>query len=150
MSQMIDKVNLLGLSLAKMEAFFAELGEKPFRARQVQQWIHQCGVDDFSQMSNLSKTLRTKLQEVAEVRPPELLEQLESVDGTRKWLMRVSGGSCIETVFIPEKTRHALCFFTGRLFAGLQFLRHRQAGISARFNGGRNRRTVVVGGAFIR
>lgn len=109
MSQMIDKVNLLGLSLAKMEAFFAELGEKPFRARQVQQWIHQCGVDDFSQMSNLSKALRTKLQEVAEVRPPELLEQLESVDGTRKWLMRVSGGSCIETVFIPEKKRGTLC-----------------------------------------
>jgi 23S rRNA (adenine2503-C2)-methyltransferase len=109
MSQMIDKVNLLGLSPAKMEAFFAGLGEKPFRARQVLQWIHQCGVDDFSQMSNLSKALRSKLEVVAEVRPPELLQQLESVDGTRKWLMRVSGGSCIETVFIPEKKRGTLC-----------------------------------------
>ncbi len=109
MSEMTDKVNLLGLSPAKMEAFFADLGEKPFRARQVLQWIHQCGVDDFSQMSNLSKALRSKLEAVAEVRPPELVQQLESVDGTRKWLTRVSGGSCIETVFIPEKKRGTLC-----------------------------------------
>ncbi len=109
MSEMTDKVNLLGLSPAKMEAFFADLGEKPFRARQVLQWIHQCGVDDFSQMSNLSKALRSKLETVAEVRPPELVQQLESVDGTRKWLTRVSGGSCIETVFIPEKKRGTLC-----------------------------------------
>ncbi len=109
MSQIVDKVNLLGLSSAKLEAFFAELGEKPFRARQVLQWIHQHGVDDFEQMSNLSKSLREKLAAVAEVRPPELLQQLESTDGTRKWLMRVSGGSCIETVFIPEKKRGTLC-----------------------------------------
>ncbi|HRF88389.1 MAG TPA: 23S rRNA (adenine(2503)-C(2))-methyltransferase RlmN, partial [Pseudomonadales bacterium] len=109
MSEMTDKVNLLGLSPAKMEAFFAELGEKPFRARQVLQWIHQYGVDDFSQMSNLSKALRAKLDAVAEVRSPELVQQMESVDGTRKWLIRVSGGSCIETVFIPEKKRGTLC-----------------------------------------
>jgi 23S rRNA (adenine2503-C2)-methyltransferase len=109
MSEMTDKENLLGLSPAKMEAFFAELGEKPFRARQVLQWIHQYGVDDFSQMSNLSKALRAKLDAVAEVRSPELVQQMESVDGTRKWLIRVSGGSCIETVFIPEKKRGTLC-----------------------------------------
>ncbi|HSC75772.1 MAG TPA: 23S rRNA (adenine(2503)-C(2))-methyltransferase RlmN [Pseudomonadales bacterium] len=108
MSQ-VDKVNLLGLSPAKMEAFFAGLGEKRFRAQQVSQWIHQHGVDQFEQMSNLSKPLRIKLAEIAEIRPPELLEQLESVDGTRKWLIRVSGGSCIETVFIPEKNRGTLC-----------------------------------------
>jgi 23S rRNA (adenine2503-C2)-methyltransferase len=133
-----------------MEAFFAELGEKPFRARQVLQWIHQYGVDDFSQMSNLSKALRAKLDAVAEVRPPELVQQMESVDGTRKWLIRVSGGSCIETVFIPEKkTRHAMCVLTGRLLVGLQFLRYRKTGVSARFNGGRNRRSAVVGGALV-
>ena len=108
MSQ-VDKVNLLGLSPAKLEAFFAGLGEKRFRAQQVSQWIHQHGVDQFEHMSNLSKPLRTKLAEVAEIRPPELLEQMESVDGTRKWLIRVSGGSCIETVFIPEKNRGTLC-----------------------------------------
>jgi 23S rRNA (adenine2503-C2)-methyltransferase len=109
MSQVVDKVNLLGLSPKKLEAFFASLGEKPFRARQVSQWIHQQGISDFAQMSNLSKSLRGKLEEVAEIRPPELLQQLDSTDGTRKWLIRVSGGSCVETVFIPEKKRGTLC-----------------------------------------
>lgn len=108
MSQ-VDKVNLLGLSPAKLEAFFAELGEKRFRAQQVSQWIHQHGIDQFEQMSNLSKPLRTRLAGIAEIRPPELVQQMESVDGTRKWLIRVSGGSCIETVFIPEKNRGTLC-----------------------------------------
>lgn len=108
MSQ-VDKVNLLGLSPAKLEAFFANLGEKRFRAQQVSQWIHQHGIDQFEQMSNLSKPLRTRLAEIAEIRPPELVQQMESVDGTRKWLIRVSGGSCIETVFIPEKNRGTLC-----------------------------------------
>lgn len=108
MSQ-VDKVNLLGLSPAKLEAFFSDLGEKRFRAQQVSQWIHQHGVDQFEQMSNLSKSLRTRLAEIAEIRPPELVQQMESVDGTRKWLIRVSGGSCIETVFIPEKNRGTLC-----------------------------------------
>jgi 23S rRNA (adenine2503-C2)-methyltransferase len=108
MSQ-VDKINLLGLSPAKLEAFFAELGEKRFRAQQVSQWIHQHGIDQFEQMSNLSKPLRIKLAEIAEIRPPELVQQLESTDGTRKWLIRVSGGSCVEAVFIPEKNRGTLC-----------------------------------------
>jgi 23S rRNA (adenine2503-C2)-methyltransferase len=108
MSQ-VDKVNLLGLSPAKLEAFFAGLGEKRFRAQQVSQWIHQHGIDQFEQMSNLSKPLRIKLAEIAEIRPPELVQQLESTDGTRKWLIRVAGGSCVEAVFIPEKNRGTLC-----------------------------------------
>src|SRR6478735_4548555 len=105
----VDKVNLLGLSPAKLEAFFADLGEKRFRAQRVSQWIHQHGIDQFEQMSNLSKPLRTKLAEIAEIRPPELVQQLESTDGTRKWLIRVAGGSCVEAVFIPEKNRGTLC-----------------------------------------
>lgn len=108
MSQ-VDKVNLLGLSPAKLEAFFADLGEKRFRAQQVSQWIHQHGIDQFEQMSNLSRPLRIKLSEIAEIRPPELVQQLESIDGTRKWLIRVAGGSCVEAVFIPEKNRGTLC-----------------------------------------
>ncbi len=108
MSQ-VDKINLLGLSPAKLEAFFAELGEKRFRAQQVSQWIHQHGIDQFEQMSNLSKPLRIKLAEIAEIRPPELVQQLESTDGTCKWLIRVAGGSCVEAVFIPEKNRGTLC-----------------------------------------
>ncbi|MEZ5528568.1 MAG: 23S rRNA (adenine(2503)-C(2))-methyltransferase RlmN [Porticoccaceae bacterium] len=104
-----EKVNLLGLSAEKLVEFFASLGEKPFRATQLLKWIHQQGVDDFEQMTNLSKSLRQLLQEKAEIRAPEVVSQYDSADGTRKWLIRVSGGSCIETVFIPEKDRGTLC-----------------------------------------
>lgn len=103
------KTNLLGLSAEKLVDFFAGIGEKPFRATQVLKWIHQLGVDDFTQMTNLSKPLRSKLAEVAEIRAPEVVEQQDSTDGTRKWLIRVEGGSCIETVFIPERDRGTLC-----------------------------------------
>ena len=104
-----EKVNLLGLSAEKLAAFFAGLGEKPFRATQLLKWIHQQGVDDFDQMTNLSKSLRQRLKETAEIRAPEVVSQHDSADGTRKWLIRVAGGSCIEMVFIPEKDRGTLC-----------------------------------------
>ena len=104
-----EKVNLLGLSALKLEQFFADLGEKRFRVPQVLKWIHQLGVTDFSAMTNLSKALRQRLAEVAEIRFPEVVEQLDSVDGTRKGIIRVEGGSCVETVFIPEKDRGTLC-----------------------------------------
>lgn len=103
------KVNLLGLTQAKLEVFFEGLGEKRFRATQVLKWIHQLGVTDFMAMTNISKELRTKLAEVAEVRLPEVLQQLDSADGTRKFLIRVSGGNAIETVFIPDGERGTLC-----------------------------------------
>lgn len=102
-------VNLLGLSPRQMRDWFESIGEKPFRATQLLKWIHQQGVDDFDQMSNLAKTLRAKLQEMAEVRPPEVVDMKISSDGTRKWLIRVTGGSCVETVFIPEGERGTLC-----------------------------------------
>ncbi len=104
-----EKVNLLGLSAEKLVEFFAALGEKPFRATQLLKWIHQLGVDDFEQMTNLSKALRQKLKEKAEIRAPEVVSRHDSADGTRKWIIRVTGGSCIETVFIPEKDRGTLC-----------------------------------------
>jgi len=104
-----EKVNLLGLSAEKLVEFFAALGEKPFRATQLLKWMHQLGVDDFEQMTNLSKALRQKLKEKAEIRAPEVVSRHDSVDGTRKWIIRVTGGSCIETVFIPEKDRGTLC-----------------------------------------
>lgn len=103
------KVNLLGLGPLKLEAFFAELGEKRFRAEQVSKWIHQHGIDRFDLMSNISRSLQSRLEEVAEIRAPELVDHIESSDGTCKWLMRVTGGSCVETVFIPEKGRGTLC-----------------------------------------
>jgi len=103
------KKNLLGLNLAALQAFFSELGEKPFRAGQVMQWIHHYGVTDFDSMTNLSKPLRACLQDAAEIRTPEVaLDQL-AADGTRKWLLRLADDNCIETVFIPEAERGTLC-----------------------------------------
>jgi len=104
-----SKVNLLGLSRAQLEAFFADLGEKRFRAEQVMKWIHHQGVIDIEQMTNLGKGLREKLAQVAEIRPPEIAEQRDSSDGTRKWAVRVEGGALVETVLIPEGDRATLC-----------------------------------------
>lgn len=103
------RTNLLGLDLNGMEAFFTELGEKPFRARQLLQWIHQYRVTDFAEMTNLSKALRQKLSESAEIALPEVLHEHLSSDGTRKWIIRLSCGNSIETVFIPEDDRGTLC-----------------------------------------
>lgn len=103
------KVNLLGYDLAHMKAFFSEMGEKPFRAVQVLKWIHQFGVDDFAQMSNVSQALRKKLADIAEIKAPEIIMEQKAGDGTIKWLMRLDGGNSIETVFIPEDNRGTLC-----------------------------------------
>lgn len=105
----VEKVNLLGMSEQKLTAFFTSLGEKRFRVKQVMQWMHQRGVIDFDAMSDLSKALRAKLATLAEIKLPELVSEQTSTDGTRKWLVRVAGGSCIETVFIPEGNRGTLC-----------------------------------------
>lgn len=103
------RTNLLGLSLSQMEQFFLDIGEKKFRAQQVLKWIHHAGVLDIAQMSNLGKALREKLLEIAEVRPPEIVSQSDSADGTRKWAIRVEGGGLVETVLIPEGGRGTLC-----------------------------------------
>ena len=105
----VERVNLLGLTLPKMEAFFLSIGEKKFRGAQMVKWIHQQGVTDFDQMTNLSKALRDQLKDIAEVRPPRVTFQGDSEDGTRKWLMEVDGGSKVETVYIPEGDRGTLC-----------------------------------------
>lgn len=105
----VAKVNLMGLSEEKLVAFFESLGEKRFRATQVLKWIHQMGVITFDDMSNISKALRTRLNDVAEIRLPEVLKQNDSVDGTRKFLIKVEGGSAVETVFIPDGERGTLC-----------------------------------------
>ena len=105
----VERVNLLGFTLPKMEEFFLSIGEKKFRGAQLIKWIHQRGVTDFDQMTNLSKTLRERLKEIAEVRPPIVTFQGDSGDGTRKWLMEVDGGSKVETVYIPEDDRGTLC-----------------------------------------
>jgi len=94
--------NLLNFDLPGLTAWFTELGEKPFRARQVFRWIHQQGESDFAQMTDLAKSLREKLTQLAEVRGPPVKADKLSADGTRKWLFEVGVGNGIETVFIPE------------------------------------------------
>lgn len=103
------KTNLIGLDRPSLERFFADLGEKPFRARQLLQWIHQRGVTDFALMTDLSRALRERLSAIAEICPPRLIREQVSSDGTVKWLLSESGGSAVETVFIPEAERGTLC-----------------------------------------
>ncbi|MEZ7944089.1 MAG: 23S rRNA (adenine(2503)-C(2))-methyltransferase RlmN [Halioglobus sp.] len=103
------KINLMGLSRLQMEQFFLDLGEKKFRAHQILKWIHHAGITQIEEMSNLGKALREKLMEVAEVRPPEIVSQQDSSDGTRKWAIRVEGGGLVETVLIPAGNRATLC-----------------------------------------
>lgn len=102
-------INLLDLDRDGLEDFFTSIGEKRFRVAQMMKWLYQFGVDDFSQMTNLSKSLRQRLQEQAQIKPPEVVEEQRSADGTVKWLLRVDNGNCIETVFIPEAERGTLC-----------------------------------------
>lgn len=104
-----QKINLLNLNTPQMRQFFIDLGEKPFRAQQVMQWIHQYGFDSFDQMTNLGKTLRQRLAEVAEIRLPEMVQSQRSHDGTHKWLLKLACGNSVETVFIPEAKRGTLC-----------------------------------------
>lgn len=104
-----ERVNLMGLDRPAMEAYFASMGEKAFRASQVMKWIHQVGVKDFAEMTNLSKALRSKLSQEAQIGVPEIISDNLSEDGTRKWLLKVPGKSAIEMVFIPEESRGTLC-----------------------------------------
>ena len=105
----MNRVNLLDFDQAGLVAFFESIGEKPFRARQVLHWLHQYGEDDFERMTDLAKSLRAKLPEVAEIRPPVLGHEQCSSDGTRKWLLEVGPNNRVETVFIPEDDRGTLC-----------------------------------------
>ena len=104
-----DKRNLIGLPPRRLEAFFADLGEKPFRARQVLKWIHQRAAFDFDAMTDLSKRLRAELGRVADIELPTVISERTSADGTVKWLFASGAGQAIETVFIPEPARGTLC-----------------------------------------
>jgi 23S rRNA (adenine2503-C2)-methyltransferase len=108
----LNRVNLLDFDQAGLVAFFESIGEKPFRARQVLHWLHQYGVEDFEGMTDLAKSLRAKLLQVADIRPPALGHEQASSDGTRKWLLEVGPNNRVETVFIPETDRGTLCVST--------------------------------------
>jgi len=104
-----ERTNLLGLARPELEAFIAQLGGKPFRARQLMNWIYKRGVDSFTQMTDLAKEFRAQLAALAEVRAPEILSERRSTDGTCKWVLRADARQAFEMVFIPEPDRGTLC-----------------------------------------
>lgn len=104
-----QKVNLLNYNYSQLRELLMAWDEKPFRAQQLFQWIHQVGICDFAQMTNLGKVLRSKLSQLACVDLPEIVACQKSADGTHKWLLKLECGNCIETVFIPEANRGTLC-----------------------------------------
>jgi 23S rRNA (adenine2503-C2)-methyltransferase len=106
------KHNLLDFDAAGLTAWFAGMGEKPFRAKQVLRWLHQFGEDDFERMSDVARSLRAQLGELAEVRLPQVMRDATAADGTRKWLLDVGNGNAVECVFIPEENRGTLCIST--------------------------------------
>jgi 23S rRNA (adenine2503-C2)-methyltransferase len=109
---MTTLTNLLDLDPAQLIAYCGELGEKPFRAKQLQRWIHQFGASDFEAMTDLAKSLRDKLATRAVIAAPAVISDHTSSDGTRKWLIDVGQGNAVETVFIPEENRGTLCIST--------------------------------------
>ena len=104
--------NLLDLDPEQLIAYCGDLGEKPFRAKQLQRWIHQFGASQFDEMTDLAKSLREKLAGRAFIASPNVISDKTSSDGTRKWLLDVGNGNAVETVFIPEENRGTLCIST--------------------------------------
>ncbi len=111
-SSELERINLLGLEGAELVSLVGQWGDKPFRAKQLQRWIHQRGVDDFEQMTDLAKSFRSTLAQRCEVRALDVVTAQKSTDGTRKWLLDVGNGNAVETVFIPEDDRGTLCIST--------------------------------------
>ena len=101
-------VNLLDFDGPALAAYVQGLGQKPFRARQLQRWIHRAGENDFTRMTDLAGSFRALLLQQAEVSQPRVTDDRIASDGTRKWLLDI-GGSAVETVFIPEQRRGTLC-----------------------------------------
>jgi 23S rRNA (adenine2503-C2)-methyltransferase len=104
-----ERVNLLGLPKAELEAFVGELGSKPFRARQLMHWLYKRGESDIAAMTDLAKDFRAELSQRAEVKLPEIVKVQVASDGTRKWLLSGGNGQAFEMVFIPEEERGTLC-----------------------------------------
>lgn len=102
-------LNLLDFNEAGLAGLCQEIGEKPYRARQLLRWIHQSGKTDFAEMSDLARPLRQKLTETYRIDPPRVVSDHTASDGTRKWLIATGENNAIETVFIPETNRGTLC-----------------------------------------
>ena len=104
--------DLIGLSREQLTGIFSEMGEKPFRVKQLWQWIYNKGERDFFKMSSLSKPLQEKMATNFFISRPEVVVEKNSTDGTRKWLFRFADGKQVETVYIPEEDRGAVCLST--------------------------------------
>jgi 23S rRNA (adenine2503-C2)-methyltransferase len=109
---MTERLNLLDLDAEGLGQACAGWGERAFRARQLMRWVHQRGASDFDAMTDLAKSFRARLAESAVVRPPAVIRDHVSADGTRKWLLDVGVGNAVESVFIPETDRGTLCVST--------------------------------------
>ncbi len=103
------KTNLSDLDINGLNQFMERIGERPYRTTQLIKWIHQFGIVDFNEMTNLSKAFRERLATDTEIRFPSVVTVKESQDGTIKWLLELDSENCIETVFIPEVDRGTLC-----------------------------------------
>ena len=104
-----ERTNLLGLPKAELESFVAEMGSKPFRARQLMNWMYKRGEGDITAMTDLAKDFRAELVQRAEVAVPEIVKTQIASDGTRKWLLSGGNGQAFEMVYIPEEDRGTLC-----------------------------------------
>src|SRR5690606_37033037 len=101
--------NLLGLPPAQLTELFESLGQRPYRARQILQWLYKRHALAFDAMTDLSVALRRELESIATLAVPPVITTEHSADGTRKWLLDVGKGQAVETVFIPEPSRGTLC-----------------------------------------
>ncbi len=106
-------LNFYDFNLERLTAFLVEAGYQPFRAKQLMKWVYHQGITDFSEMTDLSLKMRNWLEETVSFDLPEVVHQANSVDGTIKWVLRVSCGNCVEMVLIPdhviERDRNTLC-----------------------------------------
>lgn len=143
---MTEKKELTNLTKEELVAEIAGLGEKSFRAKQLWQWIYFRGVTDFAEMSNLSLSLRQKLEENYTITRPKIITEQISVDKTHKWLLEFKDGERVEMVYIPEKDRGAVCISTQVGCAmGVSILPHRKPEIYPEFDCRRNCRTIYGG-----
>src|SRR5689334_14257999 len=101
--------NLIGLSREEFNAEIIAMGEKPFRANQLWEWIYNKGAKSFSEMTSLSKQFRQDLQAKYNIDRPKISLGQKSIDGTSKWLLKLHDGNEVESVHIPDEDRGALC-----------------------------------------
>src|SRR5262245_13798693 len=105
-------VDLAGLERREVEQIVADAGEPRFHGRQIFHWLWARGVTDFGGMTNLSRTLRAKLSDVARISLPVVEMRQASIDGTTKFLLRLEDGRHIESVFIPDTPAQTFCIST--------------------------------------